>query len=814
MPFLYYAAVWVASILLTEALRPKPEQNDPDPLDPADVSIPQAEEGGAVAISYGTCELTGPTILDAWNLDVRRVTEEMDTGLFSSTEVFKYDELRLSVDLSLGTGFSESDLAGGSAITRITLDDKTIVDTAQDTPITTDDHGATYYIDRPTLWGDEASGGVQGGLRIFHGRPTQPVDPYLLATRSWNTAHRGLLRCVFGYPVTVPIFANTPLAPLFGLNPTGPLATTTTVRNFLWNHSSSLPQPKVVVRRTPRPAALTLPPGVHEIDGGANPACVLFELFTRLASDPLSTSEIDTAAFRTAAILFKAEGLGVNLLLNNQQPLTTVKAEIEKATDSVCEIDPSSGLLTIRTIRDTNPIAATFTISNILAASKLTTPAIDLLPTRIRLRYTSNTDFTQKTLSLENAALLAQGATLRTLDSTSSLLGTEAAAATAAQRQLIAATSLLPTISLTTTRTAAPLGVGMRVLVDAPELLQLPPLICRITRLKRNPSTAQGGTLELELVADGFDKATAAPTPATPTAPAPLGGIALLSAYATEIPTELGTGYTIIATKAAGLAADFKTDTGTTSSAFACTEALTAALTPTATSLSFSATTPAAATITASPSLKAAKRCLALIRSTAPAAAEWVAFDAAYYNPTTATATLDGLERGLFGSTPADFTAGATIHILPTTTLPLLTTPPATATPRSSAGNTGPTLTAVAAFHGLNARPYPPVNVAATQQSPTLISVSFTTRDRSACAASPTLVLKTDPAQPTTSIHHLTITDPADPTAPALWQGTVNSGDSLTLPATATERQLTLEIKAEQAGAFSLPVRTTMTQTP
>ena len=94
MPFLYYAAVWVASILLTEALRPKPEQNDPDPLDPADISLPQADEGGAVGISYGTCELTGPTILDAWDLDVRRVTEEMDTGLFSSTEVFKYDEVK------------------------------------------------------------------------------------------------------------------------------------------------------------------------------------------------------------------------------------------------------------------------------------------------------------------------------------------------------------------------------------------------------------------------------------------------------------------------------------------------------------------------------------------------------------------------------------------------------------------------------------------------------------------------------------------------------------------------------------------------
>jgi hypothetical protein len=201
MTFWYYIFVYIASMLLTEALRPRPKKDTTRLVNAGDVNVPQADEGVPVPIIFGTVQTEGLNVVDAWGLRIRREMERVNSGLFSHTTVFKYDEFSLSADVAICAGWTDYDVQGGSEILGMYLGDVSIF--PQSKVISTDTHGKHWYIDKLSLWGDETSGGLRGGMKLFYGKTSQPVDTALQTARGLQSACRGVCRMVFGYPTLV-----------------------------------------------------------------------------------------------------------------------------------------------------------------------------------------------------------------------------------------------------------------------------------------------------------------------------------------------------------------------------------------------------------------------------------------------------------------------------------------------------------------------------------------------------------------------------------------------------------------------------------
>ena len=68
--------VLVASVLISQALAPKPPQPKPAALE--DFDAPTAEEGRAIPVVFGTVWVTGPNVI--WYGDLRSTAIRKSTG--------------------------------------------------------------------------------------------------------------------------------------------------------------------------------------------------------------------------------------------------------------------------------------------------------------------------------------------------------------------------------------------------------------------------------------------------------------------------------------------------------------------------------------------------------------------------------------------------------------------------------------------------------------------------------------------------------------------------------------------------------------
>lgn len=63
--------LWVASLVISYALRPKPQSVPPAGF--GDITAPTAEEGREIPVLFGTRNITGPNIVWYGHLKTRRV---------------------------------------------------------------------------------------------------------------------------------------------------------------------------------------------------------------------------------------------------------------------------------------------------------------------------------------------------------------------------------------------------------------------------------------------------------------------------------------------------------------------------------------------------------------------------------------------------------------------------------------------------------------------------------------------------------------------------------------------------------------------
>lgn len=125
-------------------------------------------------------------------------------------------------------------------------------------------------------------------------------------------------------------------------------------------------------------------------DPDMNPAHVYYDVITNdMHGMNRPIAEVDDDSFRVAADTFRAECFGVTVKLNRQGTSSEFMHALEEVTDSVCDIDPISGLWYCTPIRaDYDPDdLPTFDESNIVAIEDFTSHAYGNLVSRVIVKY-------------------------------------------------------------------------------------------------------------------------------------------------------------------------------------------------------------------------------------------------------------------------------------------------------------------------------------------------------------------------------------------------------------------------------------------
>jgi hypothetical protein len=72
----WYVAIFIASLVISYVLIPKPQQNPPPGLN--EVKAPTAEEGREIPVLFGTREIKGMNVV--WYGDIRLIAVKSEAG--------------------------------------------------------------------------------------------------------------------------------------------------------------------------------------------------------------------------------------------------------------------------------------------------------------------------------------------------------------------------------------------------------------------------------------------------------------------------------------------------------------------------------------------------------------------------------------------------------------------------------------------------------------------------------------------------------------------------------------------------------------
>lgn len=304
MTFLIYAVLFV----LSEFLRPKPDVESAKPADLGDFQFPTATEDRVVPLLWGTMLIKGPNVIWYGDLVQDAISEKVKTGLFSSVVAIKGFKYRVGIQFAFCRGAVDS-------LLRVWIGDDVVLD-ATGSPIT---HGDTFTIDDPELFGgdDLGNGGVQGTWKFFEGNETQTPSSYLDDFQLEGTktpAYRGT--CYIAPDADPPYIGN----------------------------STSIKPWKFELRRIPNPLGLSV--AIAELNGGndANPANVIYEIFTDTEWGlGQLTADIDTTSFTAAAATLATEGNGFSFLLDRNMEAIQLIELVEEQISGKVFFNPTVG---------------------------------------------------------------------------------------------------------------------------------------------------------------------------------------------------------------------------------------------------------------------------------------------------------------------------------------------------------------------------------------------------------------------------------------------------------------------------------------
>lgn len=312
-------------------------------------------------------------------------------------------------------------------ISKITIDDRTAWEGTST--------GGTITVNKPDLFGGEArEGGVSGNIDVDMGETTQGQNSYLVSKLgALIPNYRGVVSLVLNQFY----IGNNPYLKKWAVRATRNLS------------------------RTDGRAPLT---GVTmAIGDDMNPVSIIHECLTDDTwGMGYNYSDIDEASFVSAGATLYSEGMGMSLLWDGQMTIEKFILEILKHIDGSLYVDKSTGLFTIKLVRDDYTFANLPILdeSNIVRIADFNRPIVGELTNTVTVVYKEASTGNKATVTVQDIAL--QLTQQQTIGSTLQYPGftDPDTAAKVASRDLLSVSTPLITCSIFCTRAVSDLTIG------------------------------------------------------------------------------------------------------------------------------------------------------------------------------------------------------------------------------------------------------------------------------------------------------------------------------------------------------------------
>lgn len=472
--------VSVASFLIAELVRPKPDIENARPADSGDFRVTTATEGRKIPLIWGTVLMDGPNVVWWGNISTDPIRQKIKTGLFSSKRItvgFKY---YVSMQMALCRGNIDG-------VRKIRYGKKL---TIYDAGLTA---GDITFSDSGVFGGDSAPGANGGAIFRFvqYTGAQSTADPHLSALLDTT-----LLPSYAGTAYLV--FRNIDLASTRG----GYLGDAPNFKMFDFTISRY-------------PNNLSLPAGTHIVNTlDSNPMEVIYEILTDTDWGlGLPPSNINVANFQAAASTLHSEGNGFSFRLDTASEPLDILREVERQIAGKIYVDLFTGQFNIKLIRNDYVIGSLplYDESNVVQVKSFARSSWNDTVNEVRIPFTDSSKDYRDTSALaqDGANFEIQGerkiATIRFPG-----VKNKSLAADLAWRELRTLSYPLAQISFVANRTAYDLipGAVIRFSWEEFGITNLP---LRVTRV--DFGKLEDGRIIVDAVQDVFQVETSAFTP-------------------------------------------------------------------------------------------------------------------------------------------------------------------------------------------------------------------------------------------------------------------------------------------------------------
>lgn len=450
---------------------PKPKIEDAKPLGKGAIQLPTATEGRVVPLIWGTVEITGDNAIWYGEFSQNAIQQTIKTGIFSketSTVGFDFfvsvqsalcqgpvDELRrVTLNDTLVVDATSSPI---THLDTFTIDEPGLFGgddgsggwvgelqffAGTNTQVVSNYLAGSYiikaaivaagsgYAQFDALQVDTGDGTAITQATLFFSTFILPSGPPVILN-TFPLLHptfpvgRGLYTVQPSNPVTTTavIGSGTGLTADLtfqnGPQVTGPGSTTAAYKDICYVTSATdspligkspiLRQFKWEVRRVPN--GLALAGGNHIVVQGANPANVLYEIFTNADwGYGIPTDEMDTTAMTTAGNTLFTEGNGFSFILDRAIDLSELVQIVERQIDGIMFINPLTSKWTLKLIRFDYDIETVDEMNsdNIVDLRAYTRQTIEQTTNQVRVPFVDQDDFYKDTFGFaQNMANVA-----------------------------------------------------------------------------------------------------------------------------------------------------------------------------------------------------------------------------------------------------------------------------------------------------------------------------------------------------------------------------------------------------------------------
>jgi hypothetical protein len=472
MGFWALFAMWAASMVVGELMRPKLKVEHAKAAGTADFDFPTATEDRTQSYVFGTVKLESPNVTWWGDLTNRPIKKAAGKGGFMGSGRTNWQ----IVGYRYYAGMKLSLCRGPVELLELQADGKTFWEGQSS--------GGLIPVSAEGLFGGEDSGGgLAGTINFLPGSASQEVDSYLQAVLgSPLPAWRGVATLVWRGPTAG--------------GEAGYLGTSTRIAPI-----------GAVVRRLP--SNLGLSAAVTNLGGDANAAEVIYEVLTSPEcgmSQPAAL--VDVASFQACAQALANEGFGISGVWESGDARSFIE-QLLRTIDGACYLDFSTGLWRMTLARSGYDVATLPVLDQTVidALEGYTEVALDESTNQVQVSYTRRaSNFASRQVQAQAFANIRYQDAVINQSLSYPMISTEALAAKVADRDLRAISTSLAKGDLVCNRRARTLRPGdVFVLNWAP--LGLSGVVCRVLRV--TVGDLHNGAIRVSFLKDVFSLGTA-----------------------------------------------------------------------------------------------------------------------------------------------------------------------------------------------------------------------------------------------------------------------------------------------------------------